>query len=108
MPADALNGAAQLIDTPEHAQVALLAFLKDQLKRERARVDQLEAQVERAEGERDAARIRSAAMDAELQAARQQADQLAAAHRSIRQELVAWTSGGPLVRAWRAFWYQRR
>lgn len=93
------------------------AALRDALDRERARVDQQQVELVELRGELASRQARLERIEADLTAARGQVEAETArrleAHDglaraiddaiAVRRELDAWTAGGPLTRAWRAF-----
>lgn len=107
--------------------------LREALQRERERADRTEAEAAQLREEREAARVQAARAEGEAlglrealareearaaEAARQAAMQVATEARRredvqalrdvLQDELSAWTAGGPLARAWRAFTNRRR
>lgn len=81
---------------------------------ERERADKAVERANRAEAEREAARIAAARAEGEtvalrlqVQAERERVQAAEAARDGARTELADWTAGGPLGRAWRALIYRR-
>lgn len=106
--------------------------LREALQRERERADRIEVEAAQLRAEREAAQVQAARSEGEAlglretlareearaaEAARQAAMQMATEARRreealalqdvLRDELSAWTAGGPLARAWRAFLNRR-
>ncbi|RZI71331.1 MAG: hypothetical protein EOP13_18465 [Pseudomonas sp.] len=98
--------------------------LRERLELADALADRLRADTDRSRAEREQARIAAATAEGEARALRDalarearqlersegnfkvaetQRDAAQAAREAARAELAAWTSGGPIARAWRAF-----
>jgi excisionase family DNA binding protein len=104
------------------ALLELVGALREQAEKAQTLADQrgdesaeLRERVGRAEGEATALRDRvsqaeqrMAQSEAREAAERARADRLEAERDAIRAEFGAWTSGGPLARAWRAFVNRQR
>jgi hypothetical protein len=89
------------------SQVGELADLRHRLGHAEGRAERAEAQVVHERDRADAERAARQAAEQGQDAARAAAEAARDGREAAERELATWTAGGPLARAWRAFWRGR-